>query len=161
MHTPYPLLPNSVLHPQLFYYLSSGLASIGGVLTILGSLSLAGEFANRVSVARVRRRCDPLRRRLDGNNRRYDRSSPRAIANAITSFDMWFVGLIGGALIMMSLLVDQAKEDCARVENLANLIYRSMQVGVVLLAAGTIVGSAWAHNAWGGYWHWTPRKFGR
>ena len=33
-----------------------------------------------------------------------------------------------------------------------------MQVGVLLLAAGTIVGGAWAHSAWGGFWAWEPKE---
>ena len=33
-----------------------------------------------------------------------------------------------------------------------------MQVGVLLLAAGTIAGGAWAHDAWGRYWDWEPKE---
>jgi ABC-type transport system involved in cytochrome c biogenesis permease subunit len=81
-----------------------------------------------------------------------------SLASALTSYDGWFVSLVGGALILMSLLAVQAREDLSRIEPLANLIYRAIQVGVLLLVVGTIVGSAWAHDAWGGYWHWDPKE---
>lgn len=158
MDTPHPLLPLSVLHPQLFYYVSSCLASIGGVLTIVGSFSLAGEFANRspwrACVLGVTLSAAGSMGIIAGTTG----AVHGPFASTFTSYDVWFVGLIGGALTMMSFLAVQAKEDFARIEPLANVIYRAMQIGVLLLAAGTIVGSAWAHNVWGGYWHWDPKE---
>jgi len=38
------------------------------------------------------------------------------------------------------------------------LIYRSLQVGVVLLAAGTILGGVWADYSWGRFWGWDPKE---
>ena len=37
-------------------------------------------------------------------------------------------------------------------------IYRCMQVGVVLLAAGTILGGVWADYSWGRFWGWDPKE---
>jgi len=37
-------------------------------------------------------------------------------------------------------------------------IYRSMQIGVVLLAAGTILGGVWADYSWGRFWGWDPKE---
>ncbi len=158
MDTQYRLLPLSVVHPELFYYLSSGLASIGGVLTIVGGFSLAGEFANRspwrACVLGVILAAVGSMGIIAGTTGAVQ--GPWAIAHS--SYNGCFVGLVGGALTVMSLLAVQAKENFARIETLANFIYRAMQVGVLLLAAGTIVGSAWAHKAWGGYWHWDPKE---
>ena len=44
-----------------------------------------------------------------------------------------------------------------RIEALAKFIYRAMQVGIVLLAAGTILGGAWARYAWRAGWAWEPK----
>ena len=33
-----------------------------------------------------------------------------------------------------------------------------MQVGVLLLAAGMIVGAAWAQYTWGRFWGWDPKE---
>jgi ABC-type transport system involved in cytochrome c biogenesis permease subunit len=37
-------------------------------------------------------------------------------------------------------------------------IYRSLQVGVVLIAAGTLLGAYWADQAWGRFWGWDPKE---
>ncbi len=37
-------------------------------------------------------------------------------------------------------------------------IYRCLQVGVVLIAAGTLLGGVWADQAWGRFWGWDPKE---
>ena len=37
-------------------------------------------------------------------------------------------------------------------------IYRALQVGVVLVAAGTLLGGMWADQAWGRFWGWDPKE---
>jgi ABC-type transport system involved in cytochrome c biogenesis permease subunit len=44
------------------------------------------------------------------------------------------------------------------IAKLENLVYRAMQIGVLLLAAGTILGGVWAHYAWGRFWGWDPKE---
>jgi ABC-type transport system involved in cytochrome c biogenesis permease subunit len=41
---------------------------------------------------------------------------------------------------------------------LAGYVYKAMQVAVVLLAAGTILGALWADVAWGRFWGWDPKE---
>jgi cytochrome c-type biogenesis protein CcsB len=36
--------------------------------------------------------------------------------------------------------------------------YKAMQVGVLLLAAGTILGGVWADYSWGRFWGWDPKE---
>ncbi|MBN2327456.1 MAG: cytochrome c biogenesis protein CcsA [Candidatus Omnitrophica bacterium] len=36
--------------------------------------------------------------------------------------------------------------------------YRVLQVGTVLLAAGTILGGVWAAESWGRFWGWDPKE---
>jgi ABC-type transport system involved in cytochrome c biogenesis permease subunit len=36
--------------------------------------------------------------------------------------------------------------------------YRAVQVGIVLLAAGTILGGVWADYSWGRFWGWDPKE---
>ncbi len=45
-----------------------------------------------------------------------------------------------------------------RLRRLENFVYRAMQIGVLLLAAGTILGGIWAHYAWGRFWGWDPKE---
>jgi ABC-type transport system involved in cytochrome c biogenesis permease subunit len=41
---------------------------------------------------------------------------------------------------------------------LANYAYRAIQVAVLLLAAGTILGGLWADVSWGRFWGWDPKE---
>jgi len=41
---------------------------------------------------------------------------------------------------------------------LAFFAYRAVQVGVILLAAGTILGGVWADYSWGRFWGWDPKE---
>ncbi len=41
---------------------------------------------------------------------------------------------------------------------LYNYIYRVLQVGVLLLACGTILGGVWANYSWGRFWNWDPKE---
>ena len=37
-------------------------------------------------------------------------------------------------------------------------VYRTLQVGVVLLASGIMLGAVWANASWGRYWGWDPKE---
>ncbi|HEB60435.1 MAG TPA: hypothetical protein ENJ06_01270, partial [Phycisphaeraceae bacterium] len=37
-------------------------------------------------------------------------------------------------------------------------VYRSMQIGLILLTAGTILGGVWAADSWGRFWGWDPKE---
>ena len=50
------------------------------------------------------------------------------------------------------------QETAAKIKPLANFIYRAMQVGVLLIAAGTILGGVWADYSWGRFWGWDPKE---
>jgi cytochrome c biogenesis factor len=45
-----------------------------------------------------------------------------------------------------------------RIAGMNQLTYRAMQFGVVLLAAGTILGGIWADYSWGRFWGWDPKE---
>ncbi|MCH5372450.1 MAG: cytochrome c biogenesis protein CcsA [Planctomycetes bacterium] len=44
------------------------------------------------------------------------------------------------------------------IQDLTQLTYRAIQVGVLLLAAGTILGGVWADYSWGRFWGWDPKE---
>jgi len=41
---------------------------------------------------------------------------------------------------------------------LYNYLYRAMQIGVLLLAIGTLLGAVWANFSWGRFWDWDPKE---
>ena len=44
------------------------------------------------------------------------------------------------------------------VKTLSHFSYKAIQVGVVLLAAGTLLGGFWAAESWGRFWGWDPKE---
>ena len=44
------------------------------------------------------------------------------------------------------------------VEALTKFTYRLLQAGVLLLAAGTVLGGVWADYSWGRFWGWDPKE---
>lgn len=38
------------------------------------------------------------------------------------------------------------------------LMYRAIAIGFVTFTMATILGAAWAYDAWGGYWSWDPKE---
>ncbi len=49
-------------------------------------------------------------------------------------------------------------EDRERQRTLHGQLYKSVQIGVMLLAAGTILGGVWANYSWGRFWGWDPKE---
>ena len=46
----------------------------------------------------------------------------------------------------------------AQIRELAQVAYHCIQIGVVLLTAGTILGGVWADYSWGRFWGWDPKE---
>ncbi len=44
------------------------------------------------------------------------------------------------------------------LRNLTQFLYRAIQIGVILLASGTILGGVWANYSWGRFWGWDPKE---
>ncbi|HOX02434.1 MAG TPA: cytochrome c biogenesis protein CcsA [Candidatus Paceibacterota bacterium] len=45
-----------------------------------------------------------------------------------------------------------------RIEELTGFNYRTMQIGLFFLVAGTILGGVWANDSWGRFWGWDPKE---
>ena len=57
------------------------------------------------------------------------------------------------------LLVLCAQPGAARADQPMHFwLYRVLQLGVMLLAAGTILGGVWANYSWGRFWGWDPKE---
>lgn len=73
------------------------------------------------------------------------------------SYAAFFLAFAMGDWVLFLFFRDEkkyAKEIAAGV--LA--IYRAIQIGVVLLAAGVILGGIWADYSWGRFWGWDPKE---
>ncbi len=49
-------------------------------------------------------------------------------------------------------------EDQPTIRSLTGSTYRTLQVGVLLLAVGTVLGAVWADYSWGRFWGWDPKE---
>jgi ABC-type transport system involved in cytochrome c biogenesis permease subunit len=65
------------------------------------------------------------------------------------------------ALVLGNLVLWKAWRERRKVtaEESRNL-YRCLQWGTVLMAAGTLLGAVWADQAWGRFWGWDPKEVG-
>ena len=50
------------------------------------------------------------------------------------------------------------KLNAAQETQSVNLIYHTIQIGAILLGAGTILGGVWANESWGRFWGWDPKE---
>ena len=50
------------------------------------------------------------------------------------------------------------RRDASTLLTFGTFLYRTLQVGVVLLAAGIMLGAVWANASWGRYWGWDPKE---
>ena len=73
------------------------------------------------------------------------------------SYAPFFLAFALGDVLLFYFLKDE-KLYAREIAQGANSIYRAMQIGVVLLAAGTILGGVWADYSWGRFWGWDPKE---
>ncbi len=62
---------------------------------------------------------------------------------------------LGDVGLFMSLNEEKYKE---QLKAIALSIYRSIQIGIVFLAPGIILGGIWADYSWGRFWGWDPKE---
>jgi cytochrome c-type biogenesis protein CcsB len=46
----------------------------------------------------------------------------------------------------------------SQIRSITLLLYNTLQVGLLFLAAGIICGAVWANESWGRYWGWDPKE---
>ena len=75
------------------------------------------------------------------------------------SYSAFFLAFaIGDVLLFVLLSGKKTNKNQDRVQIYAKCIDRSIQVGVILLAAGTVLGGIWADYSWGRFWGWDPKE---
>ncbi len=73
------------------------------------------------------------------------------------SYAAFFLAFALGDLLLVYFLIDE-KKYAQKIAAGAHSIYRSIQIGIVLLAAGIILGGIWADYSWGRFWGWDPKE---
>jgi ABC-type transport system involved in cytochrome c biogenesis permease subunit len=145
------------------FYLSSALASVGGVLTLAATCALAGEVVSRLTF-RDDAGLDPAAVAGEESAVAAEASSGRAsaAAGAVATLTKPTVAEIRAMAAANRPKLDARglamQATAAKIKPLSNFIYRTMQVGVLLIAAGTILGGVWADYSWGRFWGWDPKE---
>jgi len=77
------------------------------------------------------------------------------VLTIVSSYAAFAVGMAIGNVILGQYAKRSSPD---RIAHNANLLDRAIQVGVVLVAAGTILGGLWADVSWGRFWGWDPKE---
>jgi len=72
------------------------------------------------------------------------------------SYAAFMLTCVLGHVTLWRHLVDPGAKDVHH--ELHQYVYRAMQVGVLLIACGTILGGVWAYYSWGRFWGWDPKE---
>lgn len=72
------------------------------------------------------------------------------------SYAAFLLALGLGHMVVWCYAFAQDRKERLKALNLA--LYKAIQVGVLLLAAGTILGGVWANYSWGRFWGWDPKE---
>ncbi len=73
------------------------------------------------------------------------------------SYAAFFLAFAIGDWVLFCYLKDE-KKYAKSISQGVQAIYRSIQIGAVLLAAGIILGGIWADYSWGRFWGWDPKE---
>jgi ABC-type transport system involved in cytochrome c biogenesis permease subunit len=139
---------------DLVFYGACALAGLGGVLAITGGVALLGEALSR---ARFQRFVQESGENLaEDSLAGEDAGGGHAPIHNPTADQIR--AMSAGKQPKLDARGRAMQATAAEVKPLANFIYRTMQVGVLLIAAGTILGGVWADYSWGRFWGWDPKE---
>ena len=67
--------------------------------------------------------------------------------------------VLGHAYLIKDVILRKGDEhEAKRSAALVVQTYRTIQVGLILLTAGTLLGGVWAAESWGRFWGWDPKE---
>jgi cytochrome c-type biogenesis protein CcsB len=69
----------------------------------------------------------------------------------------FFLAFAQGDVALFMFLKDEERYG-AQIRLAAQSMYRAIQIGIVLLAFGIILGGIWADYSWGRFWGWDPKE---
>jgi len=73
------------------------------------------------------------------------------------SYAAFFLAFVLGDIGLIYYVKGEEK-NLDKIKAVATSVYRAMQIGVVFLAPGIILGGIWADYSWGRFWGWDPKE---
>ena len=86
------------------------------------------------------------------------------VLTIVSSYAAFALAMVLGDLVLFQYLRSSRGDVVVRAKSSESIrtnllfVYRSVQVGVLLVAAGTILGGLWADVSWGRFWGWDPKE---
>ncbi len=72
------------------------------------------------------------------------------------SYGAFMLGMAFGHILLFRYIINPAE---ARADSVLHFwLYRVLQLGVLLITVGTILGAVWANYSWGRFWGWDPKE---
>jgi ABC-type transport system involved in cytochrome c biogenesis permease subunit len=78
------------------------------------------------------------------------------VLTIVSSYAAFALSLILGNIVLTQFVWGKSSAESIRTNLL--FTYRAIQIGVLLVAAGTILGGLWADVSWGRFWGWDPKE---
>ena len=78
------------------------------------------------------------------------------VLTIVSSYAAFALACVLGNIVLGQYMLKKRPGELIR-QNLL-FVYRSVQIGVLLVAAGTILGGLWADVSWGRFWGWDPKE---
>jgi len=78
------------------------------------------------------------------------------VLTIVSSYAAFALALVLGNIVLGQYIYGKAKRESINTNLL--FTYRAVQIGVLLVAAGTILGGLWADVSWGRFWGWDPKE---
>lgn len=82
------------------------------------------------------------------------------VLTIVASYGVLAVSSVLGHAYLIKDVILNKRDDNAKKGSAALIVqtYRTIQVGLILLTAGTILGGVWAAESWGRFWGWDPKE---
>jgi cytochrome c-type biogenesis protein CcsB len=72
------------------------------------------------------------------------------------SYGAFLLGMAFGHILLLRYIINPVE---ARADSVLHFwLYRVLQLGVLLITVGTILGAVWANYSWGRFWGWDPKE---
>ena len=80
------------------------------------------------------------------------------VAVVTSSYGFLGVGSILGFLNLMLFTMRNKRSIDLQIQQISDIIYAALYIGLALLSIGTLLGGVWANESWGRYWSWDPKE---
>ena len=78
------------------------------------------------------------------------------VLTIVSSYGALAISMVAGNMLLAQASLRNVKQSA--IDSAAHLVDRSVQIGLTLAIAGTLLGALWADMAWGRFWGWDPKE---